>query len=107
MRTESFNSGVQLDGKGKLWQEAYLTVLWVPSVSDGLSHSPPGLCLQGKRRMLNSSPLSSCFLSVVWLRLKASSSRGLGCQSKCYPAHLMGQKGYYFVALRNPGRRMH
>lgn len=79
MKTESFNSGARLDGKGKLWQEAYLTVLWVPSVSDGLYSSPPGLCLQTKRRVLNSSPLSSCFHSMAWLRLKANFSRGLGC----------------------------
>lgn len=30
MKTENFNSGVWLDGKSKLWQKKYLTVLWGP-----------------------------------------------------------------------------
>lgn len=78
-KNESFKSGVQLDRKAKLWQEAYLTVLWVPSVFEGLYSSPLGLCLQAKRRVLNSSLLSSCSDSVAWPRLRASSARALDC----------------------------
>lgn len=31
VKNESFNSAVQLDGKGKLWQEEFLTGWWGPS----------------------------------------------------------------------------